>query len=209
VEVVARPRGPWDTAPGRGRAVRVEGAPIPSFDTRPAAEDTAAEMSHLLAAVGATAAALVELSLVPYLGVGGAHPHPVLVFGIIWTIAIGFESGLTWAFVGGIALDSFATRPLGVSAFSLLVTLAAAAAIGRSFLRIRPLAPIIAVPILSVGYSMILLLLVAATRPPVNLADPLSAFMPDAAYDAVLGVLFGPLAISIWDRRTVDDRVDW
>lgn len=166
-------------------------------------------MSHLLAAVGATAAALVEHSLVPYLGVGGAHPHPVLVFGVIWTIAVGLESGLTWAFVGGIALDSFASRPFGISAFALLLSLGGASVIGRSFIRIRPLAPIIAVPILSLVNSMILLALLAAIRPPVTVADPVAAFMPGAAYDAVLGMLFGPLAVSIRDRRNLEERMDW
>ena len=166
-------------------------------------------MSHLLAAVGATAAALVELSLVPYLGVGVAHPHPVLVFGVIWTIAVGIESGLTWAFVGGIALDSFVPRPLGVSAFALLVSVGGASLIGRSFIRIRPLAPIIAVPILSLVNSMILFALLAAIRPPVTPADPVALLMPGAAYDAVLGLVFGPLAVSIRDRRNVEERVDW
>lgn len=166
-------------------------------------------MSHLLAAVGATAAALVELSLVPYLGVGGAHPHPVLVFGVIWTIAVGVESGLTWAFVGGVALDSLASRPLGVSVFALLVSLGGASLIGRSFVRIRPLAPMIATPILSLVNSMILLGLLAAIRPPVIAADPVAAFMPGAAYDAVLGLLFGPLLVSIRDRRSGEERVDW
>ena len=166
-------------------------------------------MTYLLAAVGATAAALVELSLVPYLSVGGAHPHPVLVFGVIWTVAIGLESGLVWAFVGGIALDSLAARPLGVSSFALLVSVGGASLIGRTFVRIRPLAPIISIPILSLVNSMILLGLLAAIRPPVMAADPIAAFMPGAAYDAVLGVLFGPLIVSIRDRRGLEERVDW
>jgi rod shape-determining protein MreD len=166
-------------------------------------------MRHLLAAVGATAAALVELSLVRYLSVGGAHPHPVLVFGVIWTIAVGVESGLTWAFVGGIALDTLASRPLGVSAFALLISLGGASFIGRSFVRIRPLAPIIATPILSLVNSMILFGLFAAISPPVTTADPVAAFMPGAAYDAVLGLVFGPLFVSILDRRNVEERAAW
>jgi hypothetical protein len=56
---------------------------------------------------------------------------------------------------------------------------------------------------------MILLGLLAAIRPPVTTADPIAAFMPGAAYDAVLGVLFGPLIVSIRDRRNADERVDW
>jgi rod shape-determining protein MreD len=166
-------------------------------------------MRHLLAAVGATAAALVELSLGPYLWVGDAHPHPVLVFGVIWTIGIGLESGLAWAFVGGIALDTLASRPLGVSVFALLVSLGAASVIGRSFVRIRPLAPMIAIPILSLVNSMILFGLFAAIAPPVNAPDPVVSFIPSAVYDAVLGVVFGPLAVSLLDRRNTEERVDW
>lgn len=166
-------------------------------------------MRLLLAAAGATAAALVELSLVPHVGVAGARPHPVLVFGVIWTIAVGFESGLAWAFVGGLVLDSLAARPLGVSAFALLVALGGASLIGRWFVRIRPLAPIIAVPILSLTNSMVILFLLAATRPPVIVADPVAVFMPGAAYDAVLGLVFGPLLVSIHDRRVVAERLDW
>lgn len=166
-------------------------------------------MTHLLAAIGATAAALLELSLVPYLRIGEAHPHPVLVFGVIWTIAFDLESGLVWALVGGIVLDSLASRPLGVSAFALVVAIGAAILIARTFIRIRPLAPVIAVPIVSLIYSMLLFGLMAAIRPPVTVADPLAAFMPGAAYDAVVGLVFGPLLLSIRDRYRAEERVDW
>jgi len=166
-------------------------------------------MTQLLAAIGATAAALIELSLVPYLRIGDAHPHPVLVFGVIWTIAVDLEAGLVWAVVGGIVLDSVASRPFGASAFALVVALGAAVLIARTFIRIRPLAPVIAVPIVSLLYSMLLFGLTAAIRPPVPLADPVAAFMPGAAYDAVLGLLLGPLVLSIKDRYRPDERVGW
>jgi rod shape-determining protein MreD len=166
-------------------------------------------MTQLLAAIGATAAALIELSLVPYLRIGDVHPHPVLVFGVIWTIAFDIEAGLIWAVIGGILLDSLAARPLGVSAFALVISIGAAAAIARLFIRIRPLAPVIAVPIVSLVYSMVLFGLNAAINPPVVVGDPVAVFMPGAAYDAVLGLLFGPLILSIRDRYRVEERVDW
>ena len=37
---------------------------------------------------------------------GDAGPHPVLVGGVIWTIAARDRPGITWAFVGGLVLDS-------------------------------------------------------------------------------------------------------
>ncbi|MBI2763142.1 MAG: rod shape-determining protein MreD [Chloroflexi bacterium] len=166
-------------------------------------------MTQLLAAIGATVAALLELSLVPYLQIGDAHPHPVLVFGVIWTIVAGMESGLVWAVVGGVMLDSLAARPLGASVFALVIAVGISVLISRTVIRIRPIAPVIAVPIVSLVYSMILLNLIAAIRPPVSVTDPVAALMPGAAYDAVLGLLFGPLALSIRDRYRPEERVDW
>ena len=113
-------------------------------------------MTLLLAAVGATVAALFELTVTTYLRVGGAQPHLVFVLGVIVTIAVGLEAGLVWAFVGGLALDVLAQRPLGSTAFALLLCVGGASVFGRLFARLRPLAPIIATFLLSMVYSMIL-----------------------------------------------------
>ena len=78
-------------------------------------------MSLLFAAIGATVAALLEASLVQYISVGDAAPHPVLLGGVIWAIVAGIDRGIAWAFVGGIVLDSLLGRPLGGSSFALLV----------------------------------------------------------------------------------------
>ena len=40
-------------------------------------------------------------------------------------------------------------------------------------------------------------------------SDPLSAIFPSAVYDAVLGVIIGPLTIAVHDRRLEQERVDW
>ncbi len=166
-------------------------------------------MTHLIAAIGATAAAILEVSLVPHLTIGLAHPHPVLVFGVVWAIAVGLESGLVWAVVGGIMLDSLVSRPFGASVFALVLAVGAASLIARSMVRIRPLAPIIAVPVLSIGYSLVLFVLLDAMQPAGGSSDPFSRVMPGAAYDAVLGILVGPLLLSIRDRYRPEERVDW
>ncbi len=166
-------------------------------------------MTLLLAAIGATVAALLELSVVPYIRIGDAFPHPVLVFAVIWTIATRLEAGLAWALIGGVMLDSLSARPFGTSVFALVVAVGLTVLIARTFIRIRPLAPVIAVPIVSLAYSMILIVLISAIRPPVTVADPIASLMPGAAYDAVLGLIFGPLALSIRDRYRTEERVDW
>jgi rod shape-determining protein MreD len=166
-------------------------------------------MTLLLAAVGATVAALFELTVTTYLRVGGVQPHLVLVLAVIVTIAVGLDAGVVWAFVGGLALDVLAQRPLGSTAFALLLCVGGASLFGRAFSRLRPLSPIIATFVLSIVYSMALFALFSALIGPLPVADPLGVFAPAAVYDAVLAILIGPLAISIHDHRAQVERVDW
>jgi rod shape-determining protein MreD len=166
-------------------------------------------MFLFVAAIGATVTAILELTVGPYLRVGDAQPHLVFVFAIICTIAVGLEGGLVWAFVGGIALDALAQRPLGSSSFALIITVGLAASVARLFTRIRPLMVAPAVVLLSVVYSMTLFLLLGALGSSVASHDPFGAIAPGAAYDAVVGVIVGPLAVAIHDRYVDDARVDW
>jgi rod shape-determining protein MreD len=166
-------------------------------------------MTLLLAAVGATVAALFELTVGPYLRIGDAQPHLVLVGAVVVTIVVGLEPGLMWAFVGGLGLDVLAQRPLGSTAFALLLCVGGAALLGRVLSRIRPLAPIIATFILSLAYSLMLFTLVGALRAPLPVTDPLGIVFPGAVYDAILATIIGPLAVSVHDRRAQRERVDW
>lgn len=166
-------------------------------------------MTLLLAAVGAVVTALLELSVGPYLRIGDVQPHLVLVVAVVVTIAVGLDAGLTFAFVGGLALDVIAQRPLGVSAFALLICVGGASVLARTFSRLRPIVPIGAVFVLSIGYSMILFIALGALGVPLPVSDPLSVIIPGAVYDAVLALLIGPLAIAIHDRRFEQERVDW
>jgi rod shape-determining protein MreD len=166
-------------------------------------------MSLLLAAVGAMVAGLLELTIGSYLRVGNAQPHFVLVFGVIWTIASGPDAALVWAFAGGLLLDVLAPRPLGTSAFSLLIALSLAGLAVRPFNRIRAVAPIPLVPLLSVVYSVLLLVTFGALRSPIPAPDPIGALIPGAIYDAIFGVVAGPLIIALYDRATDQERIDW
>ena len=140
-------------------------------------------MTLLLAAVGATVTALLELTVGPYLRIGTAQPHLVLVLGIVVTVAIGLEAGLVWAFVGGLVLDVLAQRPLGSTAFALLLCVGATAVLARLFVRLRPIVPILATLLLSLLYSMILFVAFNALRTPIPVADPIAHPVPGAVYD--------------------------
>ena len=166
-------------------------------------------MTLLLAAVGATGAALFELTVGPYLRIGDAQPHFVLVLGVVLTIAVGLEAGLVWAFVGGLALDVLAQRPLGSTSFALLLCMGGAFAMGRALARVRPIAPVIAVPVLSLLYSMVSFVALGALGSPLPVSDPIETVLPSVLYDAVLAILIGPLIVSIHDRRALQERADW
>ena len=166
-------------------------------------------MRLLLAAIGTTVAAVLELSLIPYVSIGGAHPHPVLVLTVIWTIVAGIEPGLVCAFLGGLVLDLLAPRPLGTTTFALLVAAGGAAVFARALIRVRPLTPVLAVPISSLVYSLVLFGALTFLGVTIAVSDPIGPLVPGVVYDGVLGLLVGPLAVSIRDRRVAEERVDW
>ncbi len=166
-------------------------------------------MSLLVAAIGATVVALLEATLARYFTVGNANLHPVLVIGVIWTIAAGIERGVVWAFVGGLVLDILLERPLGASAFALLVAVGAATLFVQPFPRLRTLVPIVAVPVLSLVCSLLIFILTTGAQSTGSVADPVGLFTPGAVYDGLLGLLLGPLVVSLHDRRAVADRLEW
>lgn len=166
-------------------------------------------MFLFVAAIGATVTAIFELTVGPFLRVGDAQPHFVFIFAIIWAVAAGFESSLAWALVGGIVLDSLAQRPLGSTSFALIICVGLAATSTRIFTRMRPIAVVPAVAILSLVYSMILFVLQGALGSPLAAANPVAALLPGVAYDAVVAVIVGPLAVALHDRYADDDRADW
>ena len=91
-------------------------------------------MSVLAPAEGAVLAAILESSVLTQLQVGSVRPDLVFAVGIVVAMLLGFESGMTWAFVGGITLDLLLPgRALGSSALALLVVTGVALLIARTF----------------------------------------------------------------------------
>lgn len=167
-------------------------------------------MSLTLAAVGSVAAALLELSLAPYLAVGSAQPDIVLVLAIIWTMVVGFEGGLVWAFLGGLMIDLLASRPLGSTAFILLLCVGAAALIRRaSITRARYVSPVLTVFVLALLSPLAFLLVYGMVRGPVGASELLSTTIPRAIYDTLIAAAIAPLAVLLQTRFGDQERVDW
>lgn len=166
-------------------------------------------MTLLFAAFGGIVAALLESTVVQYLRIGGAQLHLVFVLAIIVTVVAGFDRGLVFAFVGGLFLDVFTNRPLGISAFALLVSVGGVALLSRALSRVRPLVPIIATLLLSLVYSMSLFVTYSALQGQVAAKGAVDLFLPSIAYDVVLAALLGPLLVSLADRRAEAERPEW
>jgi len=166
-------------------------------------------MSLTLAAVGAVVAALLQSTIVPYLTIGGAQPDLVLVYAVLVTVVVGIDHGLAAAFLGGLIIDVLAPRPLGSTAFVMLVAVGGAAVIGRLFTRGRALAAIVAVFLMSVLSPLLFLVVYGALRGPIPAPDPLMTVIPDAIYNTVLAAAVGPLAVYAHRRYFEQDRIDW
>lgn len=166
-------------------------------------------MKFVIAAALAVVAALAEFTIVPYLKVGNAALHPALVLGVVWAIAGGLEVGLAWAFVGGLALDILGLRPLGSSAFALLLAVGLASITGGALARVRIVAPVVATAAASVVFSLLLLVAISVlTTAPLS-PEALAVIVPSAVYDTALAILVGPLVMAIILRRQAQERVDW
>ncbi|GIW20521.1 MAG: hypothetical protein KatS3mg065_0817 [Chloroflexota bacterium] len=166
-------------------------------------------MTYLVGGAAALLAALLELTLVPYLDVGGAHPHLVLVTAVVATVALTFEIGLVVAVAGGLALDILGPRPLGSSILVLLLVVGAVGLSSRVLDALRLVAPVvltgIASPLFSLGLMVVLG--VAEGRPWVD--DPVGVVLPGTIYDVVLAALVGPLVVSVRARVLEAERFEW
>ncbi len=121
-------------------------------------------MSVLAPAVGAVLAAILESSVLTHLQVGSVKPDLVFAVGLAIAMALGFGSGMTWAFVGGVTLDLLLPgRALGSSALALVLATAAALVVARALWPPRLAYVGLTAFLLTFPYQVVLLALLALT----------------------------------------------
>ncbi len=166
-------------------------------------------MSLTLAAVGAVVMALLQSTIVPYVELAGAKPDLLLIYAVVVTIVVGIDHGLTAAFVGGITIDALDARPLGSSAFVLLLAVGGALLIGRGLMRTRALSVIVAVIACSVLVPIVSFVLYGALRSAVPVSDPLAAIVPDLVYSTGIAAVAAVVATRLHRRYFERERIDW
>jgi rod shape-determining protein MreD len=167
-------------------------------------------LSLVLAAVGAAVAALIQSTVLPFAAQGGGLDL-VLVIAVVWTMALGLEGGLVWAFLGGLVIDVLLMRPLGLTAFIDVLAVGAAWVTGRIF--VRALYPVIVVTaaVLAALAAPLTVVLYQALRDVPDSVDPTAGMVTAAVSAAVLAALITPLALAVARRSRPEEaeRVDW
>lgn len=166
-------------------------------------------LSLTFAAVGAVIAAVLEATLVRHVAIGSVHLHIVLILAVLWASVADIEGGLVVAFVGGVTLDALVARPMGSTAFAVILAVGLAYVLGRTIVRFRLVVPALAVLLGSVVSSAVFLLAYSALRGPIPIDDPLGQILPSAAIDAIVAGVLTPAAIALRDRAAGPERVDW
>jgi rod shape-determining protein MreD len=135
----------------------------------------------------------------------------VLVIAVVWTMALGLEGGLVWAFLGGLVIDILLMRPLGLTAFIDLLAVGAAWLVGQ--LAMRALYPAIVVTafVTSAVATPASILLYQALRGAPPGVDPLAGVVTSALAAAIAAAVIAPPALLIARARRAreTERVDW
>jgi rod shape-determining protein MreD len=167
-------------------------------------------MSVLAPAVGAVIAAIVESSVLTHLQVGGLRPDLVFAMGVALAMVLGFESSMTWAFVGGLTLDLLLPgRSLGSTALALVLVTAMALLVAR--VTWPPRLVVIAATSfgLSLVYQVLLLGLLALTENVaflgLSVTDLVLVGLLDAAITAVAVVVVRAIDLRFGER----ERLAW
>jgi rod shape-determining protein MreD len=121
-------------------------------------------MGILIAAVGATVAAVLEASVLTQLLIGGVKPDLVLAITLATAMVLGFDQGITWAVVGGLLLDLLLPeRAVGSTTLALLLTTGVALLIARTSESPRLVLIGLVVFVLTFVYQGLLMVLLAIT----------------------------------------------
>jgi rod shape-determining protein MreD len=165
-------------------------------------------MGPAFAAVGAGIAALLESTIASRYQIADAQLQISLVLAITVTLVYGFEEGMAWAFVGGLCLDLFATRPLGSSVFELLIAVALAALAEPLLSRSRYLGCVVAVLVVAPIFLVLSDVTTGLLQPPAPQLHP-TDLIAAAFANAIVAAVVAPLVIGLKRRAEQRERVVW
>jgi len=156
-------------------------------------------------------AALIQSTVLPFAAAGAGGLDLVLVIAVVWTMALGLEGGLVWAFLGGLIIDVLLMRPLGLTACIDLLAVGAAWVTGRVL--VRAIYPVIVVTtaVLAALAPFLTVLLYQALRDVPSGVDPTEGLVSSTILAAIFAAFAAPPALAFARRNRVEEaeRVDW
>ncbi|MBN8634831.1 MAG: rod shape-determining protein MreD [Anaerolineae bacterium] len=81
-------------------------------------------------------AAVLQATFIPQIRIFGGTPDLAFLFFLSWATNSPLETGVIWAFAGGIAVDLLSAAPTGTSVIGLLLIVFAIDALRRQFVNI-------------------------------------------------------------------------
>lgn len=167
-------------------------------------------MSVLAPAVGAVLAAILESSVLAHLQVGSVKPDLVFAMGIAVAMVLGFEAGVTWAFVGGLSLDLLLPgQVLGASALTLLLVIGLSLLVARVLWPPRLLFVALAAFVLTFVFHVLLQLLDGLATGSAFVGLSVSELLVIGLLNAVLAGLAVPVVRALDLRFGEQERLAW
>ena len=127
------------------------------------------DLLYYLMIPGLFVAALVQSTMLVRLEVRNVKPDLVLILVLVGTLVYGAQSGMLWAFLGGVALDLFSGGPMGSSSLALLVAALVAAPGHHTLSRFNVLVPLSATALGTLAYGVIYIVVLFALDFTMNL----------------------------------------
>ncbi len=151
--------------------------------------------------------ALVQVSLLPALGISPATPDPMLVIVVAWGVLRDARSAIIWALIGGLWLDLLSSGPFGSYTLGLLVAAGIAGFGSGTIYRSHWLLALAMVALATVALDLVQVALLWLSRQPVSLPDMLTRLvLPEILTNMVLMLLVFPVLSKV-NRVTGRERI--
>lgn len=155
-----------------------------------------------------TLAAILQVTFVPHIRILDGTPDLIFLLVVAWAIHARLETGVTWAFVGGIVHDLLSAAPTGASVIGLVLIVFAVKFVEQQFYGVTLLV-IIAVALVGTLFQYIVFSLIVAaigfqTLHPENFTF---VVFPTMAYNLVFILPVYWLTRRIQKRVQRDERI--
>ena len=151
--------------------------------------------------------ALVQVSLIPALGISPVPPDPMLVIVVAWGVLRGARSAMIWALIAGLWLDLLSSGPFGAYTLGLLAAAGIAGFGSGTIYRSHWILALVMVAVATVAQDLIFVALLWLGQRPVSLPDTLTRLvLPEILYNMALVLIVFPL-LSWVSRITGRERL--